>query len=60
MLTNTIDHLRTARDKAAEEIKELHELRQTMNASIDRKQREYDALSAALEQVQRVALPTAN
>lgn len=60
MLTATIDHLRSARDKAAAEIRELHELRETMNKSIARKQSEYDAISAALEQVRRVALPSAD
>lgn len=58
MLSATIEHLRTAREKAAEEIRDLHELRETMNKSIARKQSEYDAISAALEQVRRVALPT--
>lgn len=53
MLIETIDHLRSARDKAAIALKELHELRETMNKSIARKQSEYDAISAALEQVRR-------
>lgn len=59
MLTATIDHLRTAREKAAEEIRNMRELRETVDKGIARKQSEYDAISAALEQVRRVALPTA-